>query len=78
LITLLILSLLIATVAVTINFGLLGLVVYLSRRRKRALKAVDTLNNAVYSLSVDKAYLLAQQQQRANPVWLDKGNGIVH
>jgi len=76
LITLIILFAVIATVAVTINFGLLGLVVYLSKQRKRALKAIDQLNNAVYSLSVDKAFLLAKQQSTV--LWSDKGSGTIH
>jgi uncharacterized protein YoxC len=75
-IALLIFLAVIATGAVTINFGLLALVVYLSRRCKRALRAVDALNNAVYSLSVDKAYLIAQQ--KPNLLWYDKGERTIH
>jgi len=76
LITLIVLFAVIATVAVTINLGLLAFVVYLSKQRKRALKAVDQLNNAVYSLSVDKAYLMAQRQSA--PMWVDKSSETVH
>lgn len=75
-ITLLILLAVFATTAVTINVGLLGFVVFLLRKRKQALKAIDALNGAVYSLSVDKAYLLAQQ--KPNLLWYDKGSETVH
>ena len=75
-ITLIVLFAVIATVAVTINLGLLAFVVYLSKQRKRALKAVDQLNNAVYSLSVDKAFLLAKQQSTV--LWSDKGSETIH
>jgi uncharacterized protein YoxC len=75
-IALLILFAVIATAMVTINAALLALVVYLSRRCKRALRAVDALNNAVYSLSVDKAYLIAQQ--KPSLLWVDKGRDAMH
>lgn len=75
-IALLIFLTLIVTVAVTINCGLLALVVYLSRRCKQAMRAVDALNNAVYSLSVDKAYLIAQQ--KPSLLWVDKGRDALH
>lgn len=56
--------------------GQLALMVYLWKRRKQALKALDALNNAVYSLSVDKAYLIAQQ--KPNLLWYDKADNTIH
>lgn len=75
-ITLLILFTVIATSAVTISMVLSGLAAYLWRERKHGLRVIHELNNAVYSLSTEKAYLIGQQKQ--SPAWFNKGSETVH
>jgi hypothetical protein len=53
-----------------------GLAAFLWRERKHALQVIRELNNAVYSLSTEKAYLIGQQKQ--SPAWFDKGSNTVH
>jgi hypothetical protein len=74
-IALLIFLAVIATGAVTINLGLLALVVYLCRSRRKALSAVQSLNNACQSLLVDRAYWIAKEEA-ARPLYVNKGSAI--
>jgi hypothetical protein len=56
----------------------MALVVYLWRRQKQCLQTIHALNSAVHSLSIDKAFLIAREQEKANLKWFDQANETIH
>lgn len=76
-ITLILLFAVIATAAVTIDLGLVALVVYLWKSRQRSQSAVQTLSNAYQSLLLERAFWVAKDCS-SQPLYVNKGGNTIH